>query len=50
MINNGIVITSLEIAGKVYPIYIRLVNDFSPLVLGQDFFHTIDGPTTQGKI
>jgi len=38
MINNGIVITSLEIAGKIYPVYIRLINDFSPLVLGQDFF------------
>jgi hypothetical protein len=38
MLNNGIVLTSIEIADKTYPIYIKLVCDFSPLVLGQDFF------------
>jgi len=38
MLSNGIVLTSIEIADKSYPIYIRLVCDFSPLVLGQDFF------------
>jgi len=38
MINNGVVMTSLSIAGKTYPVYIRLICDFSPLVLGQDFF------------
>jgi len=38
LINNGIVMTSLSIAGKVYPVYIRLICDFSPLILGQDFF------------
>jgi len=38
MINSGIVLTSIEIANNIYPIHIRLVNDFTPLILGQDFF------------
>ena len=58
LVNNGVVITSCEIAGKTYPIFIRLVNDFSPLVLGQDFFsqcgwsHTPGGniQTQEGEI
>jgi len=49
MINNGIVLTSLEIADKTYPIYIRLVYDFSPLILGQDFFSNFPGPTGRVK-
>jgi len=38
MINNGAVLTSIEIANNIYPIHMRLVNDFTPLILGQDFF------------
>ena len=50
MINNGIVLTSLEIADKTYPIYIRLECDFSPLILGQDFFPHFSWTHRPGKI
>ena len=39
ILNNGGIFTSIVIAGKTYPIYMKLrENGFFPLVLGQDFF------------
>jgi len=36
--NNGSALTSVKIAGRLYPVFFKVVDDFSPMTLGQEFF------------
>ena len=38
IMNNRTVLTLVKIGGRVYPFFIKITEDFSPLILGNDFF------------
>jgi hypothetical protein len=35
---DGKLLTTLSLAGSHYPLFANLIQDFSPLILGKDFF------------
>ena len=50
IMNNNTIVTSIVIAGKTYPLYMRLREDgFFPLVLGQDFFQCFNWSYKPGE-
>jgi hypothetical protein len=38
LFNNGSALTSVKIGGRLYPVFFKLTDDFSPMTLGQEFF------------
>jgi len=38
LFNNRSALTSLKIGGRLYPVFFKLTDDFSPMTLGQEFF------------
>jgi len=38
LFNNGSALTSVKIGGRLYPVFFKLTDDFSPMMLGQEFF------------
>ena len=39
---NGVLLTTISVGGNHYPIFATIIHDFSPLLLGADFFQTYD--------
>ncbi len=56
--NHGVLLTTLSLGGRHYPLFASITQDFSPLILGTDFFQAFDWQfseegfitTSQGKI
>ena len=40
LLNNGTVMTTVKIAGRLYPTFFMMTADFSPMTLGRDFFQS----------
>ena len=42
LINNDTLLTTISLGWSHYPMYANITQEFSPLILGKDFFHAYD--------